>query len=167
MVNTARGAPWRSTLQRNIYRAYGALPIGAKTRIVRALKPTWTVGTLIWIERDDEVLLVRNAQRHGWGLPGGLLDRGEYPEQCALREVFEETGLEVTVISPAIPVLAPRPHRIDLIFMAGAVAGSPRIASGEILEIKWWPANALPPLQSVAAEAYSALVNAGAVTPSS
>jgi 8-oxo-dGTP diphosphatase len=163
MVMPGLGARRRSALQRMTYGAFGALPTSTKTRVVHVLKPTFTAGTLIWVARDGEVLLVRNAQRPGWGMPGGLLDRGEHPEQCAIREVAEETGLDITVFSPAIPLVMPKPHRIDLIFVADTIDGSPRQASGEILEIKWWPAQQLPVLQHNAAEAYSALVRAGAL----
>lgn len=48
---------------------------------------------------DGRVMLLRRAQRdqaHGlWILPGGHVDRGEVAEEAALREVAEETGLQV------------------------------------------------------------------------
>jgi 8-oxo-dGTP diphosphatase len=43
--------------------------------------------------RGDEVLLVRKA-RSKWSLPGGKIEREETPEEAALRELAEETGLE-------------------------------------------------------------------------
>lgn len=42
----------------------------------------------------ESVLLARN-DRAEWELPGGRLEIGESPEQCAEREVAEETGLRV------------------------------------------------------------------------
>lgn len=50
------------------------------------------------ITRDDEVLLthyVTSGGATGWTLPGGGLELGETPDECCLREVFEETGYRV------------------------------------------------------------------------
>ena len=46
---------------------------------------------------DDKILLVRHRKgaRQGWVLPGGRLEYGENFTECAVREVKEETGLEV------------------------------------------------------------------------
>jgi 8-oxo-dGTP pyrophosphatase MutT (NUDIX family) len=47
-----------------------------------------------------QVALVGNSQRDTWYLPKGGLDKGETIEQAAVREVVEETGLEVQVVRP-------------------------------------------------------------------
>ena len=44
-----------------------------------------------------EVLLERRSDFDVWGLPGGAVDVGESVEQAVLREVLEETGLQVKV----------------------------------------------------------------------
>lgn len=44
---------------------------------------------------SDEILLVRHTRR-GWDLPGGHVDDGETPEEAFVREMGEETGLEIT-----------------------------------------------------------------------
>ncbi len=56
------------------------------------------IGTLLFLRRGDEVLLIHKKTGHGAGrinAPGGKLDPGEGVVACARREVFEEVGLQV------------------------------------------------------------------------
>ena len=53
------------------------------------------VGAYVLCERSDELLLVRFRRSERWTLPGGGIDHGERPEDAAVREVGEETGLVV------------------------------------------------------------------------
>ena len=50
--------------------------------------------------RGDAILMVRHrdAQREYWTLPGGGVEPGETPEQAAVREVREETGIEAAPV---------------------------------------------------------------------
>jgi 8-oxo-dGTP pyrophosphatase MutT (NUDIX family) len=57
------------------------------------------IGTTIYAERDGKILLLKRATGAApgsWYLPGGVLDPGETPEVCALRELHEESGLVPT-----------------------------------------------------------------------
>src|SRR5512135_2490723 len=59
--------------------------------------PQIGIGTII--TRDGQVLLIKRKGPHGagtWSTPGGHLDFGETPEQCAAREAREEVGIDVT-----------------------------------------------------------------------
>jgi len=51
----------------------------------------------IFNETRRKVLLTRRTDNGLWCLPGGHLDAGESVEECCVREVFEETGLQVRV----------------------------------------------------------------------
>lgn len=62
---------------------------------------TKTVAGAVIFHSDGRVLLVlrgRPPAMGTWSLPGGRLEAGETPEQAAVREVREETGLVVTVV---------------------------------------------------------------------
>lgn len=61
------------------------------------------VGVGIIVIRGDRVLLGLRKGAHGrdtWSVPGGHLEFGESLEQCAVRELFEETGLGVDEVTP-------------------------------------------------------------------
>src|SRR5690349_4708086 len=47
-----------------------------------------------------EVAVIRPHGRNLWALPKGHVDPGETPEQTAVREVWEETGLRATLVAP-------------------------------------------------------------------
>jgi len=57
--------------------------------------------TLGHIINGDKLLLkkaTRGVSKGKWNGPGGKIDKGETPEQCMIRETYEETGL--TMIKP-------------------------------------------------------------------
>lgn len=58
-------------------------------------------GVAAVIFSEDSVLLVRRGKdpsRGSWGLPGGAVELGETTKEAVIREVMEETGLEVEPI---------------------------------------------------------------------
>jgi ADP-ribose pyrophosphatase YjhB (NUDIX family) len=60
------------------------------------------VAVAVLAERNGQVVLIRrgvNPGRGKWSLPAGYVEAGEDPRQAAIRELKEETGLEVSALS--------------------------------------------------------------------
>jgi 8-oxo-dGTP pyrophosphatase MutT (NUDIX family) len=110
-------------------------------RAVRLGSPSYTLGAACLIEHDGKVLLVQTAYRRTWSLPGGLLDRREPPLDGLRREVREEVGLEVDVVSDPIVIVDLGSQIVDFFYRAALPAGtSPddaRAGGPEIEAIAW------------------------------
>jgi ADP-ribose pyrophosphatase YjhB (NUDIX family) len=149
---------------------YRRLPGRLRRRVVRLVSPTFSVGAICLIERaDGRVLLIRQSYRRHWGLPGGLLERGEHPSDAARREILEEVSLHVKLVSePAVVIDAP-PRRIDIVFRARPVneadVDQVRPTSVEIVEVGWFVPTELPELQWETAQAIQALARASLSPP--
>ena len=50
-------------------------------------------------DESGRVLLQKRGDSNKWGSPGGAIELGETPEEAAIRELKEETGLDVTIDS--------------------------------------------------------------------
>jgi 8-oxo-dGTP diphosphatase len=139
-------------LHRLALQVFRRLPVRARRRVVRTVAPGFTVGAICLIERPDgALLLVRQTYRNGWGIPGGLLKRGESPEDAARREVAEEVELDIELVGEPAVVVDEGARRVDIIFRARPAAGvdaaDARPRSPEIAEAGWFPADRLPELQ--------------------
>ena len=55
--------------------------------------------TAVVTDTHGRIVLVKRRDNNLWALPGGGLDLGESITDCAIREVWEETGLDVTITS--------------------------------------------------------------------
>jgi 8-oxo-dGTP pyrophosphatase MutT (NUDIX family) len=124
------------------------------------------VGSICVVEREDgRVLLIQHSYRKRWGIPGGLLNRGEAGTAAAVREVREEVGLAIELIGEPVVVVDPEPRRVDLIFRArpapGADPDAARPSSPEIVRAEWHLVTELPDLQHETAMAFEALARAG------
>lgn len=111
------------------------------------------VGVGVIIEdAQGRVLLLKRAGLHGngtWSNPGGHLDPGETPDQCAIRETREETSVEIGnlrfrgLTNDIFP--ASGKHYITIWMQGDIVSGEPTLtAPDEALEIGWFAWDALP-----------------------
>ncbi len=106
------------------------------------LRPKVGVGVLIFNDKD-EILIGKRKAVHGDGLyapPGGHLEFGESFEECAKREIMEETGLEIKDIkflSVTNDVfILDNKHYITVIMTARVDKGEPQNKEPEKCE-KW------------------------------
>lgn len=78
------------------------MPISEWIANVRAIIGTdliVNVGAAAIVVNDkNEILLQQRADNGLWGIPGGGIEPSEEPAQAAVREVYEETGLEVEAV---------------------------------------------------------------------
>jgi 8-oxo-dGTP diphosphatase len=106
------------------------------------------VGIGCIVVRDGKVLLVRN-RRGFWSTPGGHLDFGESPDGCAVREVFEETGVRVAnveFVAITNDVLTDVGKHSLTVWMRGDADGAPAQIgdTAEINELGWFSPDRLP-----------------------
>jgi 8-oxo-dGTP pyrophosphatase MutT (NUDIX family) len=95
-----------------------------------------------------EVALAARRTRKGdlaWGLPKGLVEPGEQPEQAALREVREETGLEAEILESLGETSywyvweGERVRKKVAFFLMEATGGDISLHDHEMEEIRWVP----------------------------
>jgi len=152
-------------VHRALLHLFRRLPRRVRLAIVHGLAPGYSVGAMCLVEREDGArLFVRHSYRRRWGVPGGLLKRGEDVRDAARREAMEEVGLLVDLVGEPTVVVEPTSRRVDVIFAARPAHGvdlssvSPR--SAEIEECRWFAPGELPPLQHETAGALVVLSRA-------
>lgn len=122
--------------------------------------PLWLPGVTAVVLRGDEVLLVRRSDNGRWAPVTGIVDPGEHPATCAVREVLEETGVEasiealvwVGVTDPVVHMNGDRAQYLDHTFRCRFVAGEARVGDDESEEVRWFPVDDLPVMEPVLVE---------------
>ena len=115
-----------------------------RIKITRLFQPTFTVSAAaVVLNEDNEVLLLDHLlmPTSGWGIPGGFLDPGEQPESAVVREVREETGIELADVR-MIKVRTIGRH-VETLFSARGI-GEAKVLSREITEARWFSVESLP-----------------------
>jgi 8-oxo-dGTP diphosphatase len=110
------------------------------------------IGVGILITHKDQVLLIQRKAVHGagsWSTPGGHLDYGESPEQCAARELLEEVNItceDMQFIAITNDIFeSPGKHYITIWMQAEYRSGEPKIsAEYEVAQLGWFRWDKLP-----------------------
>lgn len=99
---TASGLRFRKRKgERPLARVVDGLPAVGAPHVLDVVasphEPVATAGAAVVLVADPEdwLVLVRSVGREGWAPPGGKRDPGEGPRETAVREVGEETGLDL------------------------------------------------------------------------
>src|SRR5438874_6354457 len=125
----------------------------------------------IFVVQKEKVLLIHHRNLNQWLPLGGHIELDEDPEQAALREALEESGLEVELIGERPPttgngtraLIAPRfldIHRITdthehigMIYWARPKNGALALSASEHHDIRWCSAGELDSLRPTMSEA--------------
>lgn len=124
----------------------------------RACRPDHlTASTLVLSTDRSQVLLTLHAKAGRWFQLGGHCEPGDATlAGAALREASEESGLTglrlgatpVQLSAHAVPFCGPpggaTVHHLDVRYAAVADADAVHTVSDESLDVRWWPADALP-----------------------
>lgn len=110
--------------------------------------PLPTVDVLIYDPQRGVVLIRRRNEPLGYALPGGFIDEGECAEAAALREMREETGLEVR-LTGLLGVYSrtdrdPRQHTLSVVFTGRALNPDELQAGDDAAAAAFYPLDALP-----------------------
>jgi len=102
-------------------------------------------GGVVLRESDHgrEVALLGRANDGSWVFPKGTPTHGESLEETAVREVREETGLDVRILRPlgemtySFAAAGDRVHKVVHFFLMEATGGDPSLHDAEYDEVRW------------------------------
>jgi bis(5'-nucleosidyl)-tetraphosphatase len=126
---------------------------------IKERKLTTSCGAITWrinpIENNLEILLIKQfADRESWGIPKGHINEGETLEECAKREVREETGVEIELFERLRDMTIDLKNEIKTVVTYFAKPINPYIEpksddpDSEVADAKWISAKGLPKLIS-------------------
>ncbi len=116
--------------------------------------PTRDWAATTFVVHQGKTLLLHHRKLNKWLPPGGHIDPHELPDQAAIREVEEETGLKVALLDTGAPLgpvhrlaqplcllletITPSHEHIDLIYVARVLQGNVQLAVRESQGWRWY-----------------------------
>ena len=105
--------------------------------------------TIVPLLPDGRIVLIQRSDSGKWGLPGGMVDWGEDIPTATVRELKEETGLNVTKIRRLVGVYSspnrdPRIHSISVLVEVDADGILEPEDKLEVLQVKAFKPDELP-----------------------
>ena len=109
--------------------------------------PRVSPAMMALVTRGRELLLARSHRfpQGMYSALAGFVEPGETIEDCIVREVREEVGVEVANLRYFASQSWSFPHSLMIAFTAEYAGGELRCDDSEIAEARWFPADALPP----------------------
>ncbi len=115
----------------------------------------------VFVVHEKKVLLLRHRKLNMWLPPGGHIEKNELPDDAAVREVKEETGLDICLVGDkglnigypmqlTIPKgiqledIGENHQHIDLVYFAKVLGDDTLIKNSESDEIGWYNYGDLP-----------------------
>ena len=104
------------------------------------------LAVVVLVSKKDKLLLVKRAiepKLGKWSFPSGYVDLGESVESAALREVKEETGMEIK-INFLVGVYSSSTRPLVLLAYGAEVSGGNVKLNHEVLDVEYFSPNSLP-----------------------
>ena len=129
----AAGARWRQLPRRVFYGTWRLLPGWAQGLAFRLAAPKVSMGAVAVIQDvRGRILLAHHTYRQRpWGLPGGLVGRGEQPAEAVERELREELGV-AAVVGPLLYAETCLPTNHLTLYYLAMIDGQPHQDGVEI-----------------------------------
>lgn len=107
-----------------------------------------TTALLVLVQKDDQILLTQSHsfRNNNYGLVAGYMEQGESFEECAAREVLEETGLSIKNMRYFGSEPWPFPNNVMVGFVADYDSGEIRIQEDELNDAGFFTRDAMPQL---------------------
>ncbi|HUE97800.1 MAG TPA: NUDIX domain-containing protein [Anaerolineales bacterium] len=137
-------------IKRILLKVWRILPLWLQTVLSRVIRPLFQVfAAAVILDQHKNILLVKSTYQrfHPWGLPGGSLEYGEHPEEAVIREVWEETGLNIC-IEKLLLVNSWLPDRVGLYYLC-RITGGTFYPSDEVSEFAYFSLEKLPDVRSL------------------